>query len=146
MELEAQGLSFEEIVPAIDSFRDNIKTYFVIDNLDTFIKNGRVSKLKGTIASTLNIKPILTGVNGEIEQIGQALGINKAINQLIETVRSKHAGDKDNRIIITHCNCPDRAQKAATALEAITAEEILMLPMRGVSTMYANDGGLIITI
>lgn len=146
LECAEAGHTFEEIVDMVENFRDIMKTYFVIDNLDTFIKNGRVSKLKGTVASTLNIKPILTGVDGEIEQIGQAMGMKKAINSLIDAVKTRHPDATGRKLIITHCNCPERAQKIADALEELTGESAIIMPTRGVSTMYANDGGVVVTI
>jgi len=146
MDLAESGKTFDEIVDTVEAFRDVLKTYFVIDNLDTFIKNGRVSKLKGAVASTLNIKPILTGVEGEIEQIGQAMGMKKGINSLIEAVKTRHPDAKGRKLMISHCNCPDRAQKIADALEELTGSSAIILSMRGVSTMYANDGGVIVTI
>lgn len=146
LEYAEAGKSFNDIVDLVENFRDIVKTYFVIDNLDTFIKNGRVSKIKGTVASTLNIKPILTGVEGEIEQIGQAMGMKKAINSLIEAVKTRHPDASGRKLVITHCNCPDRAQKIADALESLTGAPALIMDTRGVSTMYANDGGVIVTI
>lgn len=146
LELEESGRTFEEIVDAIEQFRDNVKTYFVIDNLDTFIKNGRISGLKAAVATTLNIKPILIGVKGEIEQIGQALGMRKALNQMANVIRTKHAGEKYRHIIISNCNCPETADKVKAMLSDLTDNEIMILPMAGVSTMYANDGGIIVTL
>ena len=59
MELEEEGLPFEEIVKRIESYRDSIHTYFVLDNLETLRKNGRMSGVKAFVASALNIKPVM---------------------------------------------------------------------------------------
>ena len=66
VELEEQGLSFEEIVKQIEEFRSNVHTYFVLDNLDTLRKNGRLTGVKALVASTLSIKPIMAGDKGSI--------------------------------------------------------------------------------
>ncbi len=68
VELEEQGLSFEEIVKQIEEFRSNVHTYFVLDNLETLRKNGRLTGVKALVASTLNIKPIMAGDKGSIVQ------------------------------------------------------------------------------
>ena len=146
MEYAESGMSFEEICPKIDAFRDSVKTYFVIDNLDTFIKNGRIKVIKAAVATTLSIKPILTGVDGVIEQIGQAIGIKKALRQMIDIIHTRHLNNEKRQIIITYCNCPERAAEVAEALSDITEAPVMLLPARGVSTTYANDGGVIVTI
>ena len=53
MELEESGnLTFEQIVSEIEAFRSTMNTYFVLDNLETLRKNGRLSSVKAFIAST----------------------------------------------------------------------------------------------
>lgn len=147
MELAESGMSFDEVVEAGEAFRDSIGTFFVIDNLDTFIKNGRISRLKGAVASTLSIKPILTGVSGEIEQIGQGIGMKKAITQMCTIINNRYSGKaNDRQIIIAQCNCPERAKRISDILSPLTTAPVMILPTRGVSTMYANDGGVIVTI
>lgn len=146
IELEDQGLSFEEIVEKIEAFRDSIGTYFVINNLDTFIKNGRIKGIKAAVATTLSVKPILAGNEGEIVQLGQALGMKKAINKMVEIILSNKISLAGRRIIISECNCPDRAKSVADMLTASLDLEVMILSMAGVSTTYANDGGVIVTL
>ncbi len=145
-ELAGSGLSFDEVCQKLDTFRDSVKTYFVIDTLDTFIKNGRIKGLKAAVATTLSIKPILTGVDGTIEQIGQAVGIKKALRQMTDIIHSRHLNNEKRQIIISYCNCPERAKAVADALSDITEAPVMLLPTRGVSTTYANDGGIVVTI
>ena len=146
MEYAEAGMTFDEICTKIDSFRDSVKTYFVIDNLDTFIKNGRLKGLKAAVATTLSIKPILTGVDGEIQQIGQAIGMKKALMQMMNIIHSRHLNNESRQIIITHCNCYDRAKWVADSLSDITDAPVMIHNARGVSTTYANDGGVVVTI
>ena len=146
VELEEQGLSFEEICEAIDEFRDSVGTFFVIDNLDTFIKNGRIKGIKAAVASTLPIKPVLAGEDGDIVQLGQAMGMKKGINKMVEIILEKNYDMTGRRIVISNCNCPDRARKVASMLTEHLNAEVIILDMRGVSSMYANDGGIIVTL
>ena len=60
MELEESGLSFEKIVEKIEAFRDSVHTYFVLDNLETLRKNGRLKGVKAVVATALNIKPVMS--------------------------------------------------------------------------------------
>jgi hypothetical protein len=48
--------------------------------------------------------------------------------------------------MITHCNCRERAEYVKELLQSRTrVKEIVILDTAGVSSMYANDGGVIIT-
>lgn len=145
MELEAQGLSFEEIVEQIERFRDEMFTYFVLDNLETLRKNGRLSRAKAVVASTLSIKPVMASDCGTIVQKGQGIGIRKALGKMAEMVAQIPDAEK-RRLMITHCNAPERAELIKKLVMAKAAfRECIIMDTRGVSSMYANDGGVIVT-
>ena len=86
MELEEEGRSFEEIMKELEKFRDGMKTFFVLDNLETLRKNGRLSRVKSLVATTLSIKPLMEGQQGEIVQRGQAIGIKKGLARMADTL------------------------------------------------------------
>ena len=72
-ELVDEGLSFDEVVERGEAFRDDMRTIFVLDDLDTFKKNGRLKGLKALVATTINIKPVLVGDEGEVTKLDHAL-------------------------------------------------------------------------
>ncbi|MDE6127855.1 MAG: DegV family protein [Lachnospiraceae bacterium] len=144
-ELEEEGLSFEEVVKQITAFRDNMNTYFVLDNLETLRKNGRLSNIKAAVASTLNIKPIMGADKGTIFQMGQGIGMKKAIAKMVDKIAETLKGAERARIIISHCNAKERAENVIRLLrEKIRCQEIMVMDTAGISSMYANDGGVII--
>lgn len=145
MEFEEQGLSFEEIVEQIERFRDEMYTYFVLDNLETLRKNGRLSRAKAIVASTLSIKPVMAGDGGTIVQKGQGIGIRKALGKMVEMVLQVPSPET-RRLMITHCNAPERAELVKNLVMAKASfRECIIMDTRGVSSMYANDGGVIVT-
>ncbi|MDR2889130.1 MAG: DegV family protein, partial [Lachnospiraceae bacterium] len=79
MEMAESGMAFAEVVRKLETFRDNMKTYFVLDNLETLRKNGRLTGVKALVASTLSIKPVMSADKGVIVQKSQAIGIKKAL-------------------------------------------------------------------
>lgn len=147
MELEESGkFSFEQIVKEIERYRDSVKTYFVLDNLDTLRKNGRLSGVKALVASTLSIKPVMGATKGEIIQRSQTIGIKKALGKMAELAVSEVVGAEGRRLIITHCNALSRAEQIRKIiLEKAAFKECIIMDTRGVSSMYANDGGVIVT-
>lgn len=147
MELEEEGHSFEEIASNLDAFRDRMETHFVLNNLETLRKNGRLTGVKALVASTLNIKPVMGATaQGVIVQYGQAIGIKKALQKMAAYVVKAAKNPAEQRLMITHCNCRERAEYMKELLENNTKwKEIIIMDTAGVSSMYANDGGIIVT-
>lgn len=141
------GLGFEETVKAVETFKRKMRTYFVLDNLETLRKNGRLSSVKALVASTLNIKPVMVGNRGVIEQKGQAIGINKALAKMADFIVGDVEKPEERILMITHCNCPERAEYMRGLMEKRASyRKILIMDTAGISSMYANDGGVIVTL
>ena len=141
------GLGFEETVKAVETFKREMRTYFVLDNLETLRKNGRLSSVKALVASTLNIKPVMVGNWGVIEQKGQAIGINKALAKMADCIVGDVEKPEERTLMITHCNCPERAEFMRGLMEKRASyKRVLIMDTAGVSSMYANDGGVIVTL
>lgn len=147
-ELEEQGLPYEVIVDRLEQFRDNMRTFFVLDNLETLRKNGRLTGVKAFVASTLNIKPVMEGTReGTIAQIGQGIGIKKALQKMADAVAKSVTNAQERVLMITHCNNAARAENVKKLiLDRIAVKDVLIMDTAGISSMYANDGGVIVTI
>lgn len=147
MELQEQGVSFEDTVKKLEAFRNEMKTYFILDNLETLRKNGRLTGVKAMVVSTLNIKPIMYGNHGVIAQKSQAIGMKKALIKLADIVIKEVSDIRERTLMIAHCNCPDRAEFIKKALlERTKIKDVIVLETSGISSMYANDGGVVVTV
>lgn len=146
-ELCEQGLSFEEVSKEALAYRDRMQTYFVLESLDTLRKNGRLTGLQAFFATKLNIKPVMAGDKGTIVKLDQARGIQKALTRMAE-IAVKNAGTtEDKRLIIAHCNAPERAECMKEKLCAMAKfKDVIITETCGVSTVYANDGGIIVAL
>lgn len=147
-ELAEAGLGFEEVVIKAEEYKLSLNTYFVLDNLDTLRKNGRLSAVKAIVASTLNIKPVMGATDeGVIIQLGQKIGIKKALAKMAESVIVDKADMPGRHLMISHCNAPKRAAYVKDILEKTGLfSAIDVLNTAGISSMYANDGGVIIAV
>lgn len=147
-ECEEEGLSFEEIVQKVEAYIESQNTFFVLENLDTLRKSGRLNFVKAFVASALKIKPVMGSTNeGIIHQIDQARGINKALIKMVDCVVEKTVDSKNRILAISHCNCSTRAKQVKDAiLEKMPVKDVILLDSSGVTTMYANDGGIVIVI
>ena len=146
--LAEEGKSFEEIIPLAEQFRDDLTTYFVLDNLDTLRKNGRLSRVKAFVASTLAVKPVMGSTDdGNIVQRGQAIGMKKALVKMADIILGEKTDLQKRTLMITHCNCQDKAEKFKEIIcKKADFRDILIMDTAGVSSMYANDGGIIVTV
>lgn len=143
---EDEGMGYEEITEKIEKFTDGMHTYFVLDNLDTLRKNGRLSGVKALVASTLSIKPVMAGDQGSIVQLGQSVGIKKALAKMVDYVVRDVVDAEKKCLMITHCNNPERANSVKEQiLSKVKFKDVLIMDTAGISSMYANDGGVIVT-
>ena len=148
VECEEKGLSFEEVVSEVEKYIEEMNTFFVLENLETLRKNGRLSRVKALVASALKIKPVMGSTpEGSICQLDQARGMNKAIVKMVEHVGEKGINIHEKTVAITHCNCPERAKMLEEAIrERLNPAKIVVMDTARVSSMYANDGGVIVAV
>ena len=148
VECEEAGLSFEETVAVVEKYIETQHTFFVLENLETLRKNGRLGLVKGLVASALKIKPVMGSTDGgTICQLGQTRGMNKALVKMVDFIIQKTTDSENKVLAISHCNCPERAEILKEAiLERMKLKDIIILDTRGVSSMYANDGGVIVAV
>ena len=146
-ELCDQGLEFDEICEKAAAYRDRMTTYFVLESLDTLKKNGRLTGLQAFFATKLNIKPVMGADNGTIIKLDQARGIQKALQRMAEIAVKEAGTTKDKRLVIAHCNAPERAQFMKEKLCSMAEfKEVVITDTCGVSTVYASDGGVILAL
>lgn len=106
-----QGLSFEEVVEAITAYQEKTKLLFVLSKVDNLVKNGRLSKLIGTVVGLLNIRMVgEASETGTLELLQKARGPKKSVQAAYEElVKAGYAG---GRIVMAQRNnekcCQDR--------------------------------------
>lgn len=147
-ECEAKGMSFEEIVETVEAYKNEQHTYFVLETLEVLRKNGRLSNLKAFVANALNIKPVMGSTpEGQIQQLSQTRGINRAVLKMIDYLVEEATNPEEKIVAISHCNCPERAQMAKEEiLKRMPVKDVIILDTRGISSMYASDGGIIMVV
>lgn len=59
LQCEERGMTFKEVIAAVEAYIEEQHTYFVLETLETLRKNGRLTGLKAIAATVLNIKPVM---------------------------------------------------------------------------------------
>lgn len=143
-QLAAAGMPFHEVVRRGDAFIREMNTLFLLENLDNLRKNGRLTKVQASLTGTLKIKLLMGATpEGEICKRGQALSMKQGLGKLVQLMSAdeKHAG---KNLCIAHCNCRERAEELRLqALKLCDFRDVLICETHGISTVYANDGGII---
>lgn len=145
-ELIDQKLDFEEIVKKVEHFISGMKTFFVLENLETLRKNGRLGALPAILASVLSIRPIMgEDGKGNIKQVEKVRGTQKALVRLAEIIKETVVNAAEKTLVISHCNNHERAVVFKELVEKLVSfKETLLMPTGGISTVYANDGGIVV--
>ena len=146
-EYASQGMPFEEVVDKIEEYTTSLRTYFVLETLEVLRKNGRLSRLSATIAGALNIKPVMMGTrDGVIQKAAQARGMKKALAKMVEHMGSEGRDLTGRQFVISHCNCYERAVYVKELIKKhLHAEDVDIVDTKGVSSLYACDGGIIVS-
>ena len=148
-ELAESGKRFSDIVNETEKFISKINTFFVLENLEVFRKSGRLNHLQGIITQALQIKLVMSATEeGGICKVGQALSVPRALEKMVSLIENAYKNVKhENRtLVITHCNCLDRAELVRNLiLNVCDFKESIICSSGGISTIYANEGGLIIS-
>ena len=144
-ELAESGMHFKKVVQETEQFIRRMKTLLVLENLENLRKNGRLTKLQAVVTGALKIKLFCHATpEGEIGKVGQALTIKQALVKMVD----KAASDPDHvgrPVIISHCNCLDRAFQVKEMLESkCQFSHIHITGAGGITTVYAYDGGIVI--
>lgn len=146
--LAGAGLAPELIVEQVSEYISGMNTYFVLETLDNLKKNGRLNNVQALLASVLNIKPVMGSTKeGTIRKIDQARGIKKALIRMAEVVGEEGENLSEKTCAIAHCNCIERALEVKDELlKRHKFKDIIVLETAGISTTYANDGGIIVSV
>ena len=142
-ELIEQGLSFDEVVEAITAYQEKTKLLFVLAKVDNLVKNGRLSKLIGTVVGLLNIRMVgEASETGTLELLQKARGPKKSIQAAYEElVKAGYAG---GRIVMAQRNNEKCCQQLSDRIrENFPQADIKILPTSGLCSFYAEDGGLL---
>ncbi len=100
-------MDVHQLAEHLNNFKKRIKLLAVIDTLEYLHKGGRLSGAAKVFGTLLNIKPIISIVDGEIHMINKKAGINKAIDQIVQDY-DKYDIDTTQPILFGYSATPDR--------------------------------------
>lgn len=135
---------FDEVVSYAKRLESNSQVQFSLRSFDNLVKNGRMPKLVGALASGLSIRMLGTASEqGTIKVIAPTRGDKKTIKKILDVMRSD--GYRGGMTYIDHVDNAEGAEELARAIVSEWPQaEVEILPCRGLCSYYAEETGLII--
>ena len=131
----------------VEAIRDRMQTIFVLDDLETFKKNGRLKGIKALVATTMNIKPVLVSNEGVIDQIDQSIGMQRAVNRMLWHIEKMKIDPEGKKVRISQCDSKELCTKVAHVMrERFGFQDIKIITGNGLTTTYENPGGIVMAI
>ena len=143
-EMIEEDLPFEEIVEKGQDYLNHSRLFFALKSLHNFAMNGRVSKAVASAIGVLNISIFATASEeGTIQQISKCRGEKKVVTSMIEHL--ENAGYHGGKVRISHADNLKLAHNVRDKiLELYPNADIIVYPMGGLCTYYAEIGGLLV--
>jgi DegV family protein with EDD domain len=145
-ELINKGLKEMEIVEKVNAYIKDMRTFFTLKSLDNLVKSGRVSHFVAKVSSILSVKPIMAeNGEGQIEVHEKVVGAKRVFKRLVEVIGEQGQNLEDKVLGIAHCNALESALAfKEEVLKRYNFKDIVIVRTGGISSVYANEGGLII--
>lgn len=141
-----EGYTFEQLEEHLMNCVESVTTLVALKTLDNVIRGGRLDKVRGTIAKTLNIKILMRiSVEGSLEVAEKVRGDRKSIRRFIEQI-GEYTRDFEKKIIVmSHCQAEDRAQSILDdIMKKYPFKDSYLMDMGPLISTYAGEGGLVI--
>jgi len=106
------GWNKEKILAKLNEISAAAHSFYTLKELKYLIHGGRISHIKGLLASMLQIKPIIgvDKITGKYIQAGQARSFNNALNGLVDMVAKVLPRGQSIRAQVVHTANPEGAE------------------------------------
>ena len=137
-----RGTTDEEVEALVGSYADEAGLLFTVDTFEFLQRGGRIGKARAMAGQLLNIKPILSLREGEIEPIKRVRGNQKAFMEFVQRFRDGSSDGPTLRVGIAHADAPDRAEALVEMVrrERPLAEIELVTTLGAVVGTHAGPG------
>ena len=136
-----RGWPIERILDLLKRISDAAEVVYTLKELKYLIHGGRISHIKGLIASVLNIKPFI-GVEkekGTYIQLGQAISFDRAISGIVDLISKQHQPGSALRVQVMHTFNPDSATVLRDMIDKLF--KCTWLPMGSISVALGAHPG-----
>ena len=144
VESQQRGMSLDETVADLLSFRDRLYQQLMVDDLNYLKRTGRASGAVALVGSILSIKPILKGSeDGLLVVSAKIRGRRNAICTMAERYRELAVNPREQVVGIAHAGCPEDAAFLAEKIREIAPpKEIVTVVYEPVTGAHTGPDAL----
>ena len=106
-----EGKGAEEIAAILEEEKKKIVVVALVDTLEYLKKGGRISKAVAFAGGVLNIKPVLSVIDGEINMLGKACGSKMGNNLLVQEIDKAGGIDFSKPVLLGYSGISDALLK-----------------------------------
>lgn len=140
-----EGKSFEETVADTEEIIERSVTIINLASLSNLAKNGRIPKIAGKLSKVLNIRMIGKAKDGKIVPVSIERGLKRSIKSLVNKALDICDKSLKTAIVISEANALEAAKEVREMLLKDFPDRIIEITgMKGLSTTYAEEGGLVL--
>lgn len=107
LQLLNEGLDAKQIAERLEEEKKKIVIVALVDTLEYLKRGGRVSKTVAFAGAVLNIKPVLSVVDGEINMLGKARGSKQGNNLLVQEIEKTGGVDFSKPVLLGYTGLSD---------------------------------------
>ena len=100
VDLAESGMDAEQIAEEVALKREDVRVIALLDTLEYLKKGGRISKTVAFAGGVLNIKPVVTLEDGQVQLIGKARGSRNGNNLLVEKINESGGVDFSRPVLL----------------------------------------------
>lgn len=138
----SEGKSINEVINAANHVINNSRFLFTPETLEYLKKGGRIGGAAALFGNVLQIKPILTVVNGETSVFKKVRTRKKAIEEIVKTVLEEIEAKGFGDIVVHHINCQEDGLKLAKALENKLGKKVNIQSIGPVIGVHVGPGSI----
>lgn len=136
------GLPLEQIVAIMKEVVNKGKLYFVPKNLEYLKKGGRIGGAAALLGTLLQVKPILTVIDGKVAVYDKVRTSEKATARLIDILVQDHRQIGVPEATVLHINCLEEARKVAERIAELSGLKAEIASMGPVIGLHVGPGTL----
>ncbi|MBN1304734.1 MAG: DegV family protein [Anaerolineales bacterium] len=137
------GESADTIVSRLQDLAARQRTYFLVNTLEYLQKGGRIGGARALLGEMLQIKPILTVQNGQVESFEQQRTKKRALARLIEIVQEQAPTGLASHLCVMQAEAENEAKALSEELKSrLDIQEIPIYQLPPAIVVHAGPGAM----
>jgi DegV family protein with EDD domain len=136
-----EGRAKEEILAALEEMKQRIHTFCTVSTVRYLQMSGRLGWLSGTLATVLDIKPVMGVRDGTLGLMGKVRTRARSLDTLIQATVAALQNAREKQVAVVHAGALEEAKQVKERLEqAIGTKVTFLLDAPSVLAVHGGPG------